>query len=436
MQYDEAISYINQITPLGFQLGLERIQRLLELIGNPEKELKCIHVAGTNGKGSACAMLKCILKEAGYKTGVYTSPHLKDYTERIELDGTFIAKEDFATEIAFLIPYCKKMEVDSIGHPTVFELLTAAALHYFAVQKADIVILEVGLGGRFDATNVIKSPLLSLIMSIGMDHMNYLGNTIEEIAEEKGGIIKENSPTVLYSQKDIVYNKIVEICKNKNSNLYYVEKNNIHILTQDLNQTIFSVNNDFFSYPEVILPLLGNFQIENCCAVLLACHVLQLYGIALTSEHILNGIKNSQWNGRMELFQKNPIVILDGAHNVDGIVMLGKSIQHYFCSKKITLLLGVLGDKEYNKMVKAILPYVETVVLTEPHNERKLSVSALECALSAWKGNIYKNLDICQAYSLALQITAADGVLICCGSLYMIGELRTYLLEIGGNHFD
>ncbi|NLK37067.1 MAG: bifunctional folylpolyglutamate synthase/dihydrofolate synthase [Epulopiscium sp.] len=436
MQYNEAISYINQITPLGFRLGLERIQALLDAIGNPEKKLRCIHVAGTNGKGSACAMLKSILTEAGYRTAVYTSPHLEDYTERFEVNGVPITKEEFAQEVAYLIPFCKTLEEDVVGHPTVFELLTAVAFHYFAAQQVDIVLLEVGLGGRFDATNVIEAPLLSLIMSIGMDHMDYLGNTIEEIASEKGGIIKENSPTVLYSQSDVVYNKIAEICKNKSSHLYYVKKNHIKVLKQDLSQTVFSVTNEFFSYPNITLSLLGTYQIENCCAVLLACHVLQSQGISITEKAILNGIKNACWNGRMELIQKNPTVIIDGAHNVDGIEMLVTSIIHYFSSKNITLLLGVLEDKEYNKMVQAILPYVKTIVLTEPHNERKLSVAQLEKELSHWQGNVYKNPDIGQAYSLALQLTPPEDVLICCGSLYMIGKLRTYLSDIGGNHFD
>lgn len=429
MLYNDAIAYLENISALGSKLGLERIQELLNKLDNPQNKLKCIHVAGTNGKGSACSLLKNILIEAGYKVGVYTSPHLQEYTERFEINLTPIPKEDFAKELQLIQTICKEMEQSSIGHPTIFELLTAMAFHYFLKENVDIVILEVGLGGRFDATNVITKPLLSLIMSIGMDHMDYLGHSLEQIAMEKAGIIKENCPVVLYSQSEVVYNKIMEICSGKNANLYYAKQSNIQIIKQSLKETIFSIENKYFSYPRVHLPLLGSYQMQNCATVLLACHVLQKIGLSISTTQILNGIQKAYWNGRMEVCQQNPLVVLDGAHNTDGIIALSQSIPQYFIGKKITLLLGVLGDKEYNKMTEAILPLVDTIVLTEPFNERKLTVDELESFLSSWKKPIYKNADIKQAYQLALQQTGENDVLLCCGSLYMIGEVRNYIFN-------
>lgn len=428
MDYQQTLTYINQLSISGVTLGLERIKELLKRLGNPQKQLRCIHVAGTNGKGSACALLESILRESGYKTALYTSPHLVCYNERYQINGICISDEYFAKEVTLVKKHCDQMVCDGFEHPTIFEILTAVAFHYFLIESVDIILLEVGLGGIFVATNVIEKPLLSIIMSIGMDHMEYFGNDIEKIAVEKAGIIKENCPVVLYPQKNLVYNKIVNICKEKKATLYSLQKQvQKKVFLQNIEKTIFSVSTPYYQYNLIDLRLLGDYQILNCITVLLACHVLQKNGISLKKENILNGIQKTHWQGRMEIMNHNPIVLLDGAHNTDGILMLAQSIQKYFKHKKITLLLGVLGDKEYEKMIQIILPLVDKIVLTEPNNYRKLNLEKLEEAMIPFHKPILKQIHVKEAYLTALSITSNKDAVICCGSLYMIGTLRNYI---------
>lgn len=433
MNYQQALAYINQISSFRSTttLGLFRIQQLLKRMGNPQKQLKCIHVAGTNGKGSACAMLQSILTQSGYKTALYTSPHLIKYNERYQIDGICISDEKFAQEVCYVKKYYIQMIDEGFEAPTLFEFLTAICFHYFAQEAVDVVLLETGLGGLSDATNIIENPLLCLIMSIGMDHMEFLGNTIEKIAVEKAGIIKQNCTVVLYPQKNLVYNKIADICKQKQSPLYDLQNNvKIKILLQNLEKTLFSVSTKYFQYDMVNLSLLGEYQIQNCITVLLACHVLKQRGLHLTKQTILSGIQKTNWQGRMEIIQHHPIVILDGAHNIDGITMLAHSIKKYFKHKKITLLIGVLREKEYQKMIDIILPIVDTVVLTEPMSNRKLDIEKLEKTTLYFHKKMWKNTHVIEAYQTALSVTAKKDVLLCCGSLYMIGEIKAAQIEI------
>ena len=423
MDYQQALTYINQISAFRSTTtpGLCRMQELLKRMGSTP--LKCIHVAGTNGKGSACAMLQKILTENGYRTGLYTSPHLIKYNERYQIDGVCISDEKFAQEVHFVKQYYTQMIEEGLEAPTLFEFLTAICFHYFAEEKVDILILEVGLGGLYDATNVIENPLLCLIMSIGMDHMEFLGNTLEQIATEKAGIIKENVPVVLYPQKNLVYNRIMEICRQKNAPLYDLQNHvKIKIHLQNLENTLFSVSTKYFQHT-VHLNLLGNYQIQNSITVLLACHVLKQKGLHLTQQQILAGIQKTYWQGRMELVQHNPLVVLDGAHNIDGICMLCQSIKKYFQHKKITLLLGILNDKEYQKMIQKLLPLVNIVILTEPQSNRKLNINDLEIPHK----KVLKKVHVIEAYQTALAVTAKKDAILCCGSLYMIGEIKNYI---------
>lgn len=432
MDYQHALTIINQISAFHAAKapGLERIRELLKRLGNPQKQLKCIHVAGTNGKGSACAMLQSILTQNGYKTALYTSPHLIKYNERYQIDGICISDKAFAQEVDIVYQHYIQMVQCGFDAPTLFEFLTAICFHYFAQQSVDVILLEVGLGGICDATNIIENPLICMIMSIGMDHMEYLGNTLEKIALEKAGIIKENCSVVLYPQKNLVYNSIVDICKQKHCCIYDLQNVKTKILLQNLEKTLFSVSTKYFQYDIVDLRLLGEYQIQNCITVLLACHVLKKQGIHLTEQSILKGIQKTVWQGRMEMIQKKPIVILDGAHNIDGITMLSRSIKKYFKHKKITLLLGVLNDKEYQKMAQVILPIIDTVVLTEPMSHRKLSINELEKTIQRFNKKILKNAHVIDAYKTALSVTSKKDVLICCGSLYMIGELKNNISRL------
>ena len=427
MNYQECIHYLEEEVGFGSVPGLERIKCLCERLGNPQQKLSVIHIAGTNGKGSAVAMLSSILKEAGYRVGTYTSPHLEKYNERFLINGKEISDEDFAREITLMKNICEELAAEGKAVPTLFEIVTGVAFHYFAEQKVDVLILEVGLGGRYDATNIVAEPLLSLIMSISIDHTDFLGDSIEKIAAEKAGIIKKNCPVVLYSQDEIVYNMVKDAADRMDAPFYCLNDAEIDVASQTLEGTVFSVKNKSMSLEKVELPLLGSYQISNCVTVLEACRVLKKRGLQLSEETVRRGLKNAHWAGRMEICRKEPLVILDGAHNEDGIHQLAKSLSVYFRDKKVTLILGVLGDKEYHKMAEHILPHADSVILTEPHSERKLDVFTLARSISNHNGTIYTEKEIEDAYEKALSLTPAEGIILCCGSLYMIGAMRTYI---------
>lgn len=426
MQYAECIHYLEEEVGFASCPGLERIQLLCERLGNPEKRLSVIHIAGTNGKGSAAAMLSSILKEAGYTVGTYTSPHLEQYNERFLINGEAISDAAFAAEITLMREICEALRAEGKPIPTLFEIVTGAAFHYFAEQNVDILVLEVGLGGTYDATNIVPAPLLSLIMSISIDHTDFLGHTIEKIAAEKAGIIKKNCPVVLYSQGEIVYNIVEKAASALQAALFCPKNAEISVSSQTLDGTIFSVRGNLLPLADLELPLLGSHQIANCVTILEACAVLRKKGLHLSEAAIRSGLRKVRWAGRMEICGREPLILLDGAHNTDGILQLANSLSIYCKEKKLTLLLGVLGDKEYRKMTEHILPHADTLVLTEPANARRLDVDALAHSIGDFKGAVYLEKEIAQAYEKALSVTPKDGVLLCCGSLYMIGAIKTY----------
>lgn len=427
MNMQECIHYLEEEVGFASRPGLERIRLLCDKLGNPEKKLSVIHIAGTNGKGSAAAMLSSILAAAGLRTGTYTSPHLERYNERFLINGAEISDADFCREITLAKQACEALSAEGKEPPTLFEIITGAAFHYFARQGVDILVLEVGLGGAFDATNVVESPLLSLVMSISIDHTEFLGTSLEQIAKEKAGIIKKNCPVVLYSQHQIVYNIVKAAASEKDAPFFCPNDAEISISSQTLEGTVFSVKNRLMSYQNLYLPLLGRYQVSNCTAVLTACAVLRERGVALPEKAVREGLANTRWAGRMEICGRRPLILLDGAHNADGISQLAASLSIYFDDKKITLLLGVLGDKEYRKMAEEILPFARTAILTEPESHRKLDVLTLSRSISGFSGEVYLEKNVAHAFQKALAVTPEDGVILACGSLYMVGALKRCL---------
>ena len=419
MNYAEALKYIEKIEYFGSKPGLERISALMDVLGNPQDSLKVIHVAGTNGKGSTTAMLTYILKENGYRVGTYTSPHLESYNERFMINGENITDEKLAQYVTLIKDACEGLS----DKPTVFEVLTAVAFKYFYDEKVDYVVLEVGLGGRFDATNLINKPVLSVITSISFDHVEFLGDTLEKIAFEKAGIIKEGCPCVLYRQSEEVKEVIDAVCKEKNSTFCYADEEEISVLKQDITGTVFSVKNKYIDFENVSIKLIGDYQIKNACLVLTAAEALRLNGVELKDELILSGIEKAKWHGRMEIVGKDPTVLLDGAHNLDGIAMLSGSLKKYFADKKITLLVGILGDKEYGKMVETIAPLASNIVFTEPRSERRWHLESLEEFENMGDIKVFKEVDIKKALELAFSITEKEDVICCAGSFYLIGEI-------------
>ena len=426
MNYSAALDYIENLNYLGSKLDLSRITEMLERLGNPQDEIKAIHVAGTNGKGSVSSMISRILIEAGYKTGLYTSPHLERYNERYKINNEEISDDAFGEYIE-RVKLCADDMDGGTGRPTVFEQLTAAAFLYFADQKVDYAVIEVGLGGRFDATNVIKKPVLSVITSISLDHTEFLGNTIESIAFEKGGIIKKGCPTVLYRQDRRVYDVIKNICGERNSELYYGENTSVRVISQDITGSVISIKNDLCDIKEIFLPLIGEYQIKNCETAINAVCVLRELGAEISDENIVKGIAASRWNGRMEICSRSPLTVIDGAHNADGVEMLAESVKKYFAGKRIVLLMGVLGDKEYEKMAAEIVPLADAVVITEPDSDRAMPAEKFKEVVEKYCYNVNCIDGIKEAYDFALGITGADDVLLCAGSLYLIGRLRSII---------
>lgn len=424
MDYKDILDFIESLSYKNSKNGLENIKSILENLGNPQDKIKVIHIAGTNGKGSCSCFIYNVLKEAGYKTALYTSPHLDKYNERFIIDEECISDKNFVFTAEKVKNACKNVT------PTVFEFLTAMGYLYFYENNVDFAVIETGVGGILDATNVVKAPLISVITSIGYDHTGTLGNTIAEIAQAKGGIIKKDCPCVLYTQKNQVYEVIKNIADSKNSKLYYGFNEEISVEAQDLNGTIFSIKNDYINYPRVEIKMLGDFQINNCAVVLLAFKALEDLGIKVQNNVILNGIKKCFWNGRMEFFKGSPDILIDGSHNPDGINMLSKSLEKYFEGKKITLLMGVMQDKEYKKMLDCIIPKVENVIITKPVSFRALEIEQFKNTIAVYSKNIYEYEDVKSALLKALNTAGKNGLVCCCGSLYLVGEVRKYLQDM------
>lgn len=427
MDYNQSIAFLENELIVGTKPSLKRMTALMEELGNPQEKLNIIHVTGTNGKGSTVAMLSSILRAGGYRVGSYISPHLIKYNERISVNHEDISNEEFAKRITQVSLVVRKLQKENGPVPTLFEVITAAAFLYFAEQAVDMIVSEVGLGGRFDATNIIKKPLLSMIMSISLEHTHFLGNTIEEITEEKGGIIKKSCPVVLYSQEEIVYNIIDRIARSLDAPLFCGEGTIVEILSQDLSGSVFTIRNNLIFYESLNLPLLGKHQIKNCIAVLEACKVLNDIGIELNEKQIREGLALTKWPARLEVVKHSPYVLLDGAHNPDGMRALSNFISAYFPKNKVTLLLGVLAEKDYQSMMQSILPNVSKIVVTEPLSARKCKASSLVSLISNEEITYYERENLFDAYETALAITSIDDPIICCGSLYLVGALKEHI---------
>lgn len=428
MNYDETIFYLENCHKFGSKQGHENFRKLMSLLGNPQKNFKVIHVAGTNGKGSTCAMIYSILRKQGYKVGLFSSPHLEKYNERISFDGEDINDYDFSKQIGIVKDKVSKLFGEKGEFFSFFEIITAAAFNYFSEKKADFAVLETGLGGRLDSTNIIENPLVCVITSISFDHMEYLGNTISEIAREKGGIIKKNSPTVLYSQHEKVYNIIKEICSVKNSELFYAEDYGIDIIERSLNETVFSVKNDYFSYDKISISFCGDYQMFNACNALMTVEALKKRGAAVSNAAVHEGLKEAYIKGRMQILMNEPLFILDGAHNVGGAKQLNiftKRLKN--SNKNITIIIGILKDKNYIEMIDYLTYFSDNVIFTKAVSERAANPHTLAEKHSFSGKNVFIEEYFKDAVKLALRISAKNDCIIAAGSLYLAGEILKYI---------
>ena len=420
MTYDEAIKYIHSTSNFFCKPGLDRIKELCSGLGNPQDKLKFIHVGGTNGKGSFCSMMSSVLVENGYKVGLYTSPYVKEFNERMRINGINIPNDILASITEEVKLVADKM-TDS---PTEFELITALAFKYFLEEKCDVVVLEVGMGGRFDATNLIKEPLLSVITGISIDHTAFLGDTVEKIALEKSGIIKQKSPT-LYGGEDKIAEAIITSEATKmQSELYKTDYSALKINRIDLDGSIFS----YKEKEDVKISLLGSYQAKNACIVLDAIDILNKRGLQISDEAARRGLAMAKWPARFEILGKDPLFIFDGAHNPQGISAAVHSIKSYFGDKKIVIISGVLADKDYNAIADSLAPVALSAYTITPENPRALSAEKYASVLK----ERYVRAIPCQNIDSALESAIADAIenntAICClGSLYTYEKVTEYL---------
>ena len=447
MNYDEAIAYIKNTAKFGSKLGLERTEKILELLGDPHKKIKCIHIAGTNGKGSTTAMVTKILVEAGYKVGSYISPFIEEFEERMQINNKNISKENLSDIVTEVSKAVEKVVELGYSNPTEFEIITCAGFLYFYKNNVDFAVVEVGIGGRLDSTNVI-TPILSIITSISIDHTQILGDTIDKIAYEKAGIIKEGIPVVMFPQLKQSEEVIERVCKERNcklvkvqqsSSLYLVKENLqqaaitsmdgvAYVNNKDITQKIKvqTLNNDYI----IDLALLGKHQLLNCSVAVHAIEELIGLGIKINKDNILRGLRNVKWPARLEVMNKKPLVVIDGAHNIDGIEKLTESIDMYFNYNKIILILGILADKQVEEMIKTIVPKVSRVITVTPHSDRAELAEELKVQVEKYTTYCEAIEDYNEAYKKALGYCGEEDLLLVSGSLYMVGDMRRIIRKM------
>ena len=428
MTYDDTIRFLYSIEKFGIRLGLENISLILNLLQNPHNQFKSIHIAGTNGKGSTAAMTASILQSAGYKTGLYTSPHLQDFRERIRINGFMIAEED-VIDLTERINY--ELGTQNSMQLTFFEFTTAMAFMYFAREKVDFAVVEVGMGGRLDATNVLN-PVVSIITEIDIEHTEHLGEDIKSIAKEKGGIIKEKGTVILSSRKPDVIEIIESICKDKNAKLYRIGRDfGMRNEECGIRSSKFEFHNPKSAIHNFEIPLLGKYQIINASIAIKASLIIKESGFKIDESNIRDGLKKVQWNGRLEIVSKNPVIILDGAHNPAAAKALSEELKElkYRSQKpevrsqnKLILVIGILKDKDYKGIISFLAPIADYIIITKPKTDRGRIAEDLKTESLKYKKDVEIIEDISEAISKAKSYTKSDDIICITGSFFTIGE--------------
>jgi dihydrofolate synthase/folylpolyglutamate synthase len=419
MNREEVMNFIDNSKKFGSKLELERIKKLCELLGNPQDKLKFIHIAGTNGKGSTSLYIHNALVDVGYKTGLYTSPFIYEFNERIQINGVPIPDDDLAGIMSTVADNVKIMTDEGYEHPTEFELITAAAFLYFEKSECDIVVLEVGLGGTFDATNIIKTPVLSVITSISLDHTDYLGNTVVEVAKNKCGIIKEGIPVLSYMyQSDEVIEVIKESAEKSNSLFTLATDESLVINSMGLDGSDFSYRGKDYH-----TSLVGKYQIYNAITAISAVKLLKEAGFRISAENIKNGLSQAKWPARFEILNHNPLVIADGSHNADGMRAFVETAKEVI-NKEAICVFGMLKDKDYEYCIKRLSEITDTVVVTEVDNPRRETVAKLSQTAKKHIKNVYDEKENEDAVKKALELAGDNGTVIALGSLYMMKNIK------------
>lgn len=427
MTYQEAREFIDQSNKYGSKLGLEVITELLSRLGNPQDKIKIIHVAGTNGKGSTTAFLTSILAAEGYKVGRYISPAVFSYRERVQitqsigatLDTDYISREGVSEAIERIKVVCEEMVSDGFYHPTSFEIETAMAMLYFLQEEIDFAVVEVGLGGRLDATNVIKQPVCCVITSISMDHMQYLGDTLEKIAREKAGIIKDSVPVISCNTEPEVIQVLRSVSREKAAPLTLVDLSRSELLNSTPEGTSFRYLGETYE-----IKLLGGHQITNALLAIRTAEVLNQKGYSISRKAIKEGLYQTSWSGRFEVIAREPYFIIDGAHNEDAAYRLADAIRMYFHGKRLIYVMGVFADKDFCQILSITAPMAELIITLTPNNSRGLPSDQLAQEAKKYCPAVLDAKTTEQAVRIAYQEAGKDNVIIAFGSLSFLGELR------------
>lgn len=425
MDYKEALAYINDKNKYGSRLGLDSIRKLLEILGNPHLGLNYIHVAGTNGKGSTSSYLAHCIREAGYKVGLFTSPYLERFNERIQINGKDIPDEALVRITDLVKDAADIMVKEGMDHPTTFEIVTAIAFVYYNEENVDYVVLEVGLGGRYDSTNIIEKSLASVITTLDYDHIEQLGNTLGEIAYQKAGIIKENGIVISYPQEEEALLVLEKVSKEMNSEIIITPTENIVIKEENEFGSIFDYRYKDNYLKDIKISLIGEYQIYNASLAITTLLVLREKGlIEIEDEEIHRGMSKTKWKGRLEVLKRKPTFLIDGAHNVQGINHLVKALK-LFNYNNLILGIGILKDKDVDHMVDLLATAADKVVVTEVDMPRKLDAEQLAEKIKKYNDNIFIEKDIKNAVNKAYEIAEEDDLIVFGGSLYLIGYVRT-----------
>lgn len=431
MNYEEAREYLDQVSKGGSVLGLDNMRELLKRLGNPQDSLKFVHISGTNGKGSVLAYLSTVFKEAGYRTGRYISPTLFSYREKIQVNEKFIGREDLSRLTEKVKAAAEEMQNCAAGDPTIFEIETALAFLYFVEQKCDIVILETGLGGALDATNVITTPVMEVIASISMDHMEFLGDTLGKIAYQKAGIIKPNTSVVSAMQQPEAMEVICNVCRERDCTFQAVDPEQIKDISYGYEGQSFSYKN----WENIKISLMGSYQIKNAVLALEAINALRKLGYDLKDRAVYQGMKKAIWKGRFTLISKDPVILMDGAHNPAAAEELVRSLKLYYAGKKFYYIFGMFRDKDYAQVIRLTAPMAEHIITVQtPGNPRALPAAELKEAVAEVNPSVEAAESLHMAVNQVMERIDSDSVVVIFGSLSFLGEaemaVNRYKMEV------
>ena len=422
MNYDEALEYIHNVKWQAVKPGLERTRALLAALGNPEKSLKFVHIAGTNGKGSTAAYIESVLRKAGYRTGLYISPFILRFNERMQACGEHITDDELVSLIEEIQPVA-----DALAEtPTEFEIITALAMKFFLNKKCEIVVLEVGMGGELDSTNVIDTPEAAVITAIGYDHVKELGPTLADIASAKAGIIKSGGDVVIYGGEPEVESVFEAKCTERGARLHRADYSRI----SNERFTLEGITFDFKPYGDITTPLLGIYQPKNAVTAVTALEVLRGKGYRISDSDITAGIAAVNWPGRFEVLGYDPVFILDGSHNPQGVEATAASLKAFFGDRKITFVIGVMADKDVDSMIKHIAPLASSFTAVRPDYYRAMEAAALAERLSNYGVPVYTGETMKAGVADAIRLAGPGGIVCAIGSLYFSGSIREAYLGV------